>query len=191
MSDIIAQLAYLAVLIVAIGGWFLASNRSSISKTLQMALVWGMIFMGGMAIYGLWTDIIEAAVPRISLNSKGGIEVPRSRNGHYHLTVEINDVDIKFLVDTGATDLFLTQEDAKRVGINIKNLAYIATAYTANGPVKIAHTKLKKVKLGEFVDLQVNASINGGEMQQSLLGMSYLSNYDKIEISENTLILYR
>ena len=178
MSDIIAQLAYLAVLIVAIGGWFLASNRSSISKTLQMALVWGMIFMGGMAIYGLWTDIIEAAVPR-------------SRNGHYHLTVEINDVDIKFLVDTGATDLFLTQEDAKRVGINIKNLAYIATAYTANGPVKIAHTKLKKVKLGEFVDLQVNASINGGEMQQSLLGMSYLSNFDKIEISENTLILYR
>ena len=89
MSDIIAQLAYLAVLFVAIGGWFLASNRSSISKTLQMALVWGMIFMGGMAIYGLWTDIIEAAVPRISLNSEGGIEVPRSRNGHYHLTVEI------------------------------------------------------------------------------------------------------
>ena len=43
MSDMIAQLTYLAVLIVAIGGWFLASNRSSISKTLQMALIWGPI----------------------------------------------------------------------------------------------------------------------------------------------------
>lgn len=191
MGDMIAQLAYLAVLIFAIGGWFLVSNRSSISKTLQMALVWGMIFMGGMAIYGLWTDIKEAAVPRIILNSKGGVEVPRSRNGHYHLTVEVNGVDINFLVDTGATDLFLTQKDAERVGIDVKNLAYIATAYTANGPIQIAYSKLKKVKLGEFVDLQVNASINGGEMQQSLLGMSYLSRFDKIEISKNTLILYR
>jgi aspartyl protease family protein len=56
-GDLLASLGYLALLLLALGGAYLASHRQSVGKSLQMALVWGMIFMGCMAIYGLWGDI--------------------------------------------------------------------------------------------------------------------------------------
>jgi len=57
-GDSLASLGYLALLLVALGGAYLASHRQSVGKSLQMALVWGMIFLGCMAVYGLWGDII-------------------------------------------------------------------------------------------------------------------------------------
>ena len=55
-GDQLASLAYLAVLITAIGGWFIASNRKNLGKTTQMAVIWGPIFLGVIAAKGLWDD---------------------------------------------------------------------------------------------------------------------------------------
>ena len=52
-GDSLASLGYLALLLVALGGAYLASHRQSVGKSLQMALVWGMIFLVCMAVYGL------------------------------------------------------------------------------------------------------------------------------------------
>ena len=56
-GESLASLGYLALLLVALGGAYLASHRQSVGKSLQMALVWGMIFLGCIAVYGLWGDI--------------------------------------------------------------------------------------------------------------------------------------
>ena len=190
MGDTIASFGYLALLLIALGGWWVASNRPTIGKTLQMALVWGMIFMGGMAIYGLWNDISSDHRAQITGND-GEITIPRSRDGHYYVTVIINGVDINFLVDTGASDLVLTREDAEKVGINVATLPFLGSANTANGTVPIAYTRLAEVRLGSYLDNAVSASISGGEMVKSLLGMSYLGLYERIEILSDRLVLYR
>ena len=190
MGDTIASFGYLALLLLAIGGWWISSNRPSIGKTLQMALVWGMVFMGGMAIYGLWNDISSDYSAQI-IGGDGEITIPRSRDGHYYVTVNINDVDINFLVDTGASDLVLTRKDAEKVGINLETLPFLGSANTANGTVPIAYARLAEVRLGSYLDLAVSASVNGGDMVKSLLGMSYLGLFDRIEILSDQLILYR
>jgi aspartyl protease family protein len=82
MADVVASFGYLAVLLLAVGGWWMASNRPSIGKTLQMALVWGMIFMGGMAIYGLWNDISNDYYSAQIISSDGEITIPRASDGH-------------------------------------------------------------------------------------------------------------
>ena len=190
MGDLVASFGYLTLLLLAVGGWWVTSNRPSIGKTLQMALVWGMIFMGGMAIYGLWNDISHDYSTQITRND-GEISIPRARDGHYYVKAKINGVDINFLVDTGASDLVLTREDAEKVGIKVENLPFLGSANTANGTVPIAYTRLAEVRLGSYLDRAVSASINGGEMVKSLLGMSYLGLYDRIEILSDRLVLYR
>ena len=119
------------------------------------------------------------------------ITVPRAADGHYYLTVHINDVPVDFLVDTGASDLVLTGRDARRVGLDVDGLVFAGQARTANGTVPIARTRLETVRIGHFEDRRVPASVNGGEMFGSLLGMSYLGRYTRIEITREGLILSR
>jgi len=186
----IGQLTYLILLGAAVVGWFIAQNRNNLGRTAQQALVWGLIFMGFIAVVGLWGDIRQSVMPSQSLVANGtAVELPRSFDGHYYVTLQVNGTPLKFVVDTGATDVVLTQEDAKRVGIDPSSLSYIGSATTANGVVRTAPVRLDKVVLGDLVSRGVRASVNGGQMQGSLLGMSYLQRFQKIEISGNKMIL--
>jgi aspartyl protease family protein len=189
-SDSLARLIYLVLLGAAITGWFLAENRASMGKNVRMALAWGMIFLGMMAGYGLWQDVRSDVLPRQAVIEDGGaIEVPRGADGHFHLTLRINGEPVEFLVDTGASDLVLTMEDARRVGLDPENLAFIGSANTANGRVRTAFTTLDEVALGPATFRDVGAAVNGGEMKGSLLGMSFLRRFDRLEISDGKLKL--
>ena len=192
-GDSLASLGYLALLLLALGGAYLASHRQSVGKSLQMALVWGMIFMGCMAIYGLWGDI-SRDYGRKSLpitQQDGAIALPRARDGHYYVTAEVNGAAIDFLVDTGASDIVLSRADAARIGFDLEKLAFLGSARTANGVVPIAYSRLKTIQLGPYLDQGISIAINGGEMEKSLLGMSYLGLFGRIEIAQDQLILRR
>ncbi|MGB1337325.1 retropepsin-like aspartic protease family protein [Planktomarina sp.] len=192
-GDSLASLGYLALLLLALGGAYLASHRQSVGKSLQMALVWGMIFMGCMAIYGLWGDI-SRDYGRKSLpitQQDGAIAMPRASDGHYYVTAEVNGTEIEFLVDTGASDIVLSRADAARIGFDLDKLAFSGSARTANGVVPIAYGRLKTMRLGHHLDQAVSVSINGGEMDKSLLGMSYLGRFGRIEMTQDQLILRR
>jgi len=191
-GDDIASFAFLAILGTAVVGWYITQNRLSLSKTLQNALVWGFLFLGLIAAFGLWEDIRGEVTPNQAvMNSDGSIEVPRSPDGHYHLTLEINNRPVDFVVDTGATNMVLTMADARRVGLDPEVLPFIGRANTANGTVRTAPVELDTVALGSFVDRNVRAHVNEGDMTQSLLGMTYLQTWSRIEISNGALVLTR
>lgn len=190
-GDDFARFIYLAILATAIIGWFLAENRKSLGKTARMATAWGLIFVGVVAAYGLWSDIRSDVLPRQSVIGQNVIEVPRSFDGHYHLTLFLNDTAVDFIVDTGASDVVLSLEDAKRIGLNPDNLIFSGSASTANGSVATASAKIENLRLGKIHDQGVRVSVNGGEMDGSLLGMSYLQRFSRIEIARDKLILTR
>lgn len=186
------RLIYLIVLLVMVGGWFFMQTRNGLNKTLQYAAVWAMIFVGGAAAVGLWQDISrDTKRSQISFSDAGQIIVPRARDGHYYLTAQINDAPIRFVVDTGATEMVLTQDDAARAGLEPEALAYLGRANTANGEVRTAFVRLDNVTLGEVTDRGVPAVVNQGKMAQSLLGMGYLQRWGRIEIAGGELILTR
>jgi aspartyl protease family protein len=185
------RLAYLGLLLVAVGGW-LFTNRQGWSKNLQQASVWVFLFIGAIVGYGLWDDVRRELLPgQAMVTGTGRIEVPRSFDGHYHLTVEINGAPIDVLVDTGATDLVLTMQDAAAAGIDVGALRFTGRAVTANGEVATAPVRLASVRLGDIEQRDVRASVNGGAMDGSLLGMSYLERFGRIEISGGRLVLER
>lgn len=188
-GDNIAQLAYLGLLGAAVAGWFFTTNRESLGKVTQQAIVWGLIFLGVIAAAGLWSDIRRDVTPSQAVLSDGRIEVPVGPDGHYHLTLGINGTPVDFVVDTGASQIVLTREDAERVGIDTDALAYVGRALTANGPVGTANVWLDEVRLGGWTQTDVRAVVNEGDLFQSLLGMDYLSRMARIEIADGRLIL--
>ncbi len=184
------SLIYLTILGAAILGWFIAENQEGLGKVARMMLAWGLIFIGFIGAYGLWEDIEGDLLPKQAVVEDGtAISIPRGRDGHFHLTLQVNGTPVDFLVDTGATDIVLTLEDAARVGLDPETLAFIGRARTANGEVRTAFTDLDSVTLGPFTRQNIPASVNEGEMPGSLLGMRYLSLFDRIEISGDQMIL--
>jgi aspartyl protease family protein len=188
----LGRLTYLILLGSVIVFWFLVQNRQSLGKTLQQALVWGLLFLGVIAAFGLWNDIRQTVRPTQSvISAQGRIELPRAPDGHYYLTAEVNGAAIRFLVDTGATDIFLSREDAIAAGLDPTNLAFIGSAMTANGEVRTAPVRLESIRLGPHEDRGLRAFVNAGEMRESLLGMTYLQRFSSVEIRQGALILTR
>ncbi|MQQ07338.1 TIGR02281 family clan AA aspartic protease [Epibacterium sp. SM1979] len=188
----IAHLIYLVVLLIAVLFWFVAQNRQSMNQTLQQVVIWVFIFIGVIAGYGLWEDIRGDLVPQQSLHADGdSLMLPRARDGHYYLTAEVDGVPVQFLVDTGASQVVLSLEDAARIGYPADELVFHGRASTANGEVRTAMVRLDEFVVDGFHDKNVRAWVNEGALEQSLLGMSYLQRWSRIEIRDNALVLTR
>ena len=110
----------------------------------------------------------------------------RNRFGHYLVNGQINNSPVAFLLDTGATDVVVPEDTAKRLNLPY---GYRSQAMTANGQVTIYRTKINELQIGEIRLYNVDASINPAMADGAiLLGMSALS---KIEFTQsgNTLTL--
>ncbi len=191
MGDNFARLAYLVLLLIAVGGFLLVELRERPGKTLRMAAAWGLIFLGAIALAGLWPDIRNAISPEARMLDGNRIEVPVGNDGHYQLTAQVNDVSVRFVIDTGASSIALGPRDAERVGIDLENLAYIGEARTANGIVETAPVRLDTLTIGDIRDENVPAMVLRADLEQSLMGMSYLSRFARVSIEANRLILER
>jgi len=191
-GDSIAQLIYLGAFGLVLGGGFLLSSKLKLSQTLQMASIWALIFIGAIAVVGLWGDIQDDLFTnQTRFDDQGTITVPRDRSGHYFLTLDVNGASLDFIIDTGATDIVLNQADAAAAGLDPSNLSYFGRAITANGEVRTALVRLDTVVIGPHTDTNVPAVVNDADLEQSLLGMGYLQRWGKIEISNGVMTLSR
>jgi len=191
-GDQTMRVIYLVLLGVVIAGYAFVQSRGRIGHTLQQAALWGFIFLGVVVAFGLWSDIRRTALLAPTITAGGGrIEAPRHADGHYYLTLGVNGVPVKFMVDTGASDIVLSQRDARRVGIDPSALSYYGSASTANGMVRTAPVRLATLSLGGVSNHDVRAWVNNGQMDGSLLGMAYLQRFRSVQISAGKLVLTR
>ncbi len=191
-EDQIGQLIYLVTWGVLMAGALLLRRRVGMNKAMQNLALWGLIFVGALAAAGLWQDIRGTMrTQQMVVGSEGRIELPRAPDGHYYLTLDLNGAPVRFVVDTGASSMVLTRRAAERAGFAPDNLHFLTEAMTANGAVQTARVVLDSVAVGPFEDTRVPAYVNGGEMDRSLLGMSYLNRFSRLEISDGMLVLQR
>ncbi len=189
--DDTARLFYLILLGMFVASYFLYDQRQKMSTTLQQAAIWGVIFTFVIIAYGFKDTLKSQLFPATPVALSGDrIALTRASDGHFYVTAQVNGTPVEFVVDTGASSVVLTREDARDAGFNPATLRYLGRAFTANGEVATAEIRLESFQLGDFRDTNIEASVNAGEMSGSLLGMSYLSRY-RIEIDGNRLILTR
>lgn len=189
--DDTATALYLSLIGGALMLSYVLASRMNIGRMLQQAGIWVLIFMGAIAVIGIWPEIQRTITPRQAVMEDMTIVLPRAHDRHYYMTLDINGVDVEFVVDTGASQVVLTQQDAVRIGLDPISLSYLGTANTANGTVRTAAVRLNTVSVGGITDEGVRAVVNGGDMNGSLLGMTYLNYFDSITIKDGELILSR
>lgn len=188
-----ARLAYLILLLLVVGGAVMFTNHRQLHRSMQQLAIWALIFVGLVAAYGLRDEIsltLRASQPQIE-TEPGRVALFRANDGHFYATLTINGTAIDFAVDTGATGIVLSREDALRIGIDPAELRFFGNAQTANGAVQTAPVRLARTEFGPFIDTNLLAEVNGGALDISLLGMRYLSLFSHIEILDNQMILSR
>ncbi len=161
-------------------------------------LVWAVLKWGGeqVAERGGEPTLVQsqdaASAPiQISRTMATGAEIviPAGPNGHFLITAEIEDVEILFLVDTGASQVILTVEDAERLGHNVDFLEFSDRFQTANGAIEGAPLRLSGLRIGDLEIEDLRASVIRAPMSTSLLGMSFLSRLEGFEVGDEGLIL--
>jgi clan AA aspartic protease (TIGR02281 family) len=123
--------------------------------------------------------------------SQEGLEymVEAGPGGHYVIEASVNGAPVTFLVDTGASDIVLTLDDARRIGLEPRTLEYTERFATANGEVRGAPIVLRELRIGQLRLFDVDASVNEAPLGISLLGMDFLEQLSSYEVERGRLIL--
>lgn len=118
------------------------------------------------------------------------VELPIGDDGHYHADAEINGRPVRVLVDTGASMIALTAEDADASGIFVKDSDFTHLIQTANGTAKVAPVMLDRVSIGDITVRDVRGVVSEpGALTISLLGMTFLNELDRVDMRSGTLVL--
>jgi aspartyl protease family protein len=128
--------------------------------------------------------------PSDAAPSDGQASIVKSPDGHFWADAQVNGGHpIHFLVDTGATAVALTANDARSLGIDPSSLDYRYTVTTANGQARAAAVKLSNVSVDRAEVENVQAYVIDQGLQTSLLGMTFLGRLSKFEATPDTLVL--
>ncbi len=118
------------------------------------------------------------------------VTIARNSRGHFQTDGRIDGQRLNFLVDTGASVIALTQNDAARIGVRPSRSDYNAPLSTANGQVKGARVRLASVDVGGLVVRDVDAVVlPEGALSENLLGLSYLSKLKRFEYANGQMVL--
>ena len=163
-------------------------GRGGFGRSIRYAMIWGLILVVILVGYAYRSEI-EVVAQRVFAEVAPGqpvaqtdgksdsVIVTRSaRATHFSVVAEIGNAPIEMLVDTGASVITLTLEDARLAGITIRSLRYTVPVSTANGMALAAPVTLDRVSIGPIEQRRVVALVaEEGMLETSLLGLNFLN----------------
>lgn len=200
-NDDFGRMVMLVPLAALLSAGILASRRS-LGESMQQMLVWVMIALVLVTGYiyraefqSIGNRLTAGLIPGravVITDAEGGSEIvlQKSMGGHFETTVSIDGRSVPMMVDTGASSIALSWEDASRIGLDPENLSFSRSIMTANGRAMAAPVRLSNVALGPIVRTNVEAMVTErGRLGQSLLGMSFIATLGSMEMRGDQLRL--
>lgn len=192
-SGMAASLVYDFLLLALIGAALIGHVISNPGQSLRNIAGWVLIF-GILGLgYSIWNGNGRLAAefrPATGTIDENTISFRADRSGHFFVRAEVNGSEINFMVDTGATHLVLSMQDAEKMGYDLDQLSFSMPASTANGIVYSAPVNFRSVVVGPIRVENVDGFVNQGELDVSLLGMSFLNQLSGYEVRDGLLTLY-
>jgi len=195
------QLVYYGALILLISSGIFAAQRN-MGEAFRNLAIWALIILGLVTAYLYRNDVQDVAsrvtaglVPGraatiVDENGFNTVVLYKAQNGHYQAETIIDGAPISMMVDTGASSIALSFDDAERAGLKPQNLDFSATVMTANGPARTAYVTLAEVSIGGIKRTNIRAGIaERGKLEQSLLGMSFLDTLSSVSFAGDELKL--
>ncbi len=152
----------------------------------------GLLMLGAIGLLAGLTALFSAAGPdrgstayRVDEAGNAQVVVARDRSGHYVAEGAINGIPVTFLVDTGATDVAISEALARELGLE---LGPQITVMTAAGPVPARMTRFDEVSVGPLRISNVRGTVTRSAMDEVLLGMSFLRHFRLTQQGNELLI---
>lgn len=129
--------------------------------------------------------------PSVAMSTtQGEAQLRRAWDGHYRAEAEVNGVDIRLMIDTGASMVLLPYEEVRALGIDPDSLDYSLPVTTANGVSTVAPVTLSSIKIGPIAVFEVQAAVaHPGRLKIGLLGMTFLDKLSETSFRGDTLIM--
>ena len=138
-----------------------------------------------------WTTRGErqrAVLPSRSAPS-GEVRLGRARDSHFYADTDVDGARIRMLVDSGASVVALTRRDAEAIGIDVDRLPIGGSANTAGGVVPLRPVMLDRIDIDGIEVRRVQAAVIDADMGVSLLGQSFLSRLNAVNVEGDTMTL--
>ena len=121
-------------------------------------------------------------------SGSGSVTLERAFDGHFYADAQVNGATVHFLVDTGASGIALSADDARAAGLAFDQAQAEVIGSGASGQVMGHFVRLDRVELGLTSVSDTPAVIlEGGD--RSLLGQSFLSKFSSVEVHGDTMVL--
>lgn len=200
-DDSFASLIYLGVLGAVVGAGVLGSGMrfGHIARTMAM---WLLIILALVAGYqyryelqDVTSRLTAGLIPGSPLSitdADGRISVVLEMmpNGHFEIRAQINGAAVQVMVDTGATTTVLSAEDAAKAGYDPDRLSFTNPIMTANGRANAARITINEIRIGNITRYNLPALVaEPGKLDQSLLGMNFISTLSGFDMRGQRLIL--
>lgn len=200
-NDQFARLAYLSIWGVVLGAGILGSGIP-LSDFLRNLAIWIIILLGLVAGYQYRYELQDVGhritaglIPGSPISTRDGdgavsVTLAKADNGHFEVRGEVNGATVPFMVDTGASSIVLSADDAQRAGIKPDTLIFSTPIMTANGLANAANVRLDSIKIGAIERRNIRAMVTqDGRMQGSLLGMNFLNTLSGFSVRGDRLVL--
>lgn len=175
-------MSFLALAGLQLGKWALLTLPASAPANMSAALA-TPASSGAVAVRSaILVDVSSRAI----LDSG---EIRRAPDGLFYINARVNGAPVRFLVDTGASTIVLTKADAARAGVLPDSDAFIESAETAGGKTAMARTKLAVLAAAATERRDVDAVIASEGLAVSLLGQSWLSQLESLQIKGDHMVM--
>ena len=141
---------------------------------------------GGAAIGVFWPT--QRQDKPVATSSAAVVAIARSPDKHYYADAQVNGHPVRFLVDTGSSEIALTEEDARKAGLNVDRTKYEPVGQGASGMVRGQYVELRSIAVGEIRRSNTKAVVVEGA-SISLLGQPFLDEVDEIVIRKGEIVL--
>ncbi|HTZ02897.1 MAG TPA: TIGR02281 family clan AA aspartic protease [Xanthobacteraceae bacterium] len=171
--------------------------RERFTQAVTAALLWvvvGLLLVIGYSyryeLHAVADRVMAELVPGHVISHGRTVEVARGNGGDFSISAQINGARVHMVLDTGASSVVLTQSDAKAAGLPLDLLDYSVSIDTANGRTRAAPVTLDRVAVGSLEEKSVDALVvQPGQLQTSLLGMSFLNRLQSWQVVGDRLVL--
>jgi aspartyl protease family protein len=196
----LSSLGYKVALLVFVSGAVLTLFRERLTEAITAALLWvvvGLFLVVGysyrLQLHDVADRVMVVLVPGHIFSRGHDVEIYRSASStdFYIREVRVNEALVPMVLDTGASTIVLTQDDAKAAGLPLALLDYTVSIDTANGRTHAAPLKIKLIGIGDIEEHSVDALVaQAGTLRTSLLGMSFLNRLQSWEVHGTHLMLH-
>jgi len=172
----------------------LAAGRVPFARAWRMALLWLVIFGAIVLLFAFRDDFgVVGQRLRLAIDPEAGevsgetLRIPMNEDGHYWVRATVDGVEGRFLVDSGATTMVLSDDLVRATGLEPAHFPTIIR--TANGEVSARRVRIARLSVGPILREDITAVTAPEFGDVNVIGMNFLSTLSGWGVENGTLVL--